>query len=253
MKKHIVSAFILFVCLLSFQGRLEATFPTFDAVNASLSEIRNDLMQSQFAQDIALGMQRLEQLKAAYSELLRFNSGLDNVFEVLVGDPLGGIVKRGSLRARDAFNEFGWMQPKIELLEGSSHPADIRSALEDITGEIPASAERPYIPFEEMQVVDGFQLAREIRDAGADTRDAAQQISTQAETASPKGAARLGVEAMSQMMLLSQQNQEALAKMIELEATQVEQVSRDEKRFERERLRYMREFQEGLESLGRPQ
>ena len=43
----------------------------------------------------------------------------------------------------------------------------------------------------------------------------------------------------------------ALAKLIELESTSIEQVSRDEKCYERERLRYMEEFKEGLESLWR--
>ena len=124
-------------------------------------------------------------------------------------------------------------------------------AIETMTGTIPDSEERPYIPFEESQVVAAFQQAQEIRDAGANTRDAAEQLATQAKDASPKGATRLGVEAQAQMIQLSQQNQEALAKIIELEATQVEQVSRDEKRYERERLKYMDQFKSGIETLGR--
>ncbi len=108
---------------------------------------------------------------------------------------------------------------------------------------------RPYIPFEEMQVVDGYQTAQEIRNAGTMTREAADALSAQAKVASPKGAARLGVEASTKMMLLQQQNHEALAKIIELEATKVEQVSREEKRYERERIQYMNDFSRAVDSL----
>jgi len=242
--------FILsFVFLISFQGISQAALPTFDAINAALNEVRNTLMQSQFAQDIALALQRLEQLKATYNELLRFHAGLDEFIDVWIGDPLKELQRLGESAVHDAFFDFGWITPKIEILEGSSEPQGIRQALEDITGSIPDSEARPYIPFEEAQVVSGFQFAKEIEDQGEATRQAAQDLITQAKAASPKGAARLGVQAMSQSMLVSQQNQEALAKLIELTATQVEQVSREEKRYERERLNYMKEFQESLKNL----
>lgn len=252
MQRKIAIIFLTLTLLAAQQGRVEAALPTFDAVNAALNEIRNALMQSQFAQDIALAIERLEQLKAAYLELLRFHAGLDDFFEVFIGDPVRTLFRQGRARARDAFLDLGWFTPKIEILDGAGTPHDIRHSLEEITGPIPDSEARPYIPFEEMQVVDGFHTAQEIRNAGQNTRDAAEQIAQQAKTASPKGAARLGVEAQAQLIQLSQQNQEALAKLIELAATQVEQTSREEKRFERERLRYMEEFREGLETLGRP-
>lgn len=225
--------------------------PVFDAVNAALNELRNSLMQSQFAEDIALALERLRSLQATYQELLRFHAGLDDFFHVVIGDPFREILRFGRASVRDAFRDLGEFSPQIEIGTGSSEPEDIRYALEQITGEIPQSGARPWIPFEEMQVVDGFHTAGEIRNAGQSTRDAADEIALQAKTASPKGAARLGVEAQAQLIHLSQQNQEALAKLIELEATQVEQTSREEKRYERERLRYMERFQEGLETLGR--
>ncbi|MDP2643552.1 MAG: hypothetical protein Q8P24_01290, partial [Desulfobacterales bacterium] len=74
---------------------------------------------------------------------------------------------------------------------------------------------------------------------GENTRAAARAISEQAKTVSPKGAARLQSQALSHVIELNQQNQEAMAKLIELEATQIEQVSREEKRLERERIKYM--------------
>lgn len=249
-KKFVFLILVLFFVLLH-PGRTEAALPTFDAVNAALNELRNALMQSQFAQDIALALERLRQLQATYQELLRFHAGLDDFFEVVIGDPFREVLRWGRSRVRDAFRDVGRFTPQIEIWQGSSEPQDIRYALEQITGEIPESGARPWIPFEEMQVVEGFQTAQEIRGAGQSTRDAAQAIADQAKSASPKGAARLGVEAQAQLIQLSQQNQEALAKLIELEATQVEQVSREEKRYERERLRYMERFLEGLETLGR--
>ena len=253
MKHKLIAILLILTLCLAFQKSSDAALPTFDAINAALNELRNTLMQSQFAQDIALSLQRLEQLKATYQELLRFHSGLDEFFEVFVGDFTKEFFQVGRQKVRDAFIEFGWVTPKIEFLNQATEPQDIRSVLEEITGEIPNSEVRPYIPFEEMQVVEGFQFAREIREGGKNTRNAAKQISLQAKTASPKGAARLGVEAMAQMVLLSQQNQEALAKLIELQATQVEQTSREEKRYEQARIEYMEEFRQGIETLGRPE
>ena len=252
-KKIRVFIFILLLAHCFSVSAQAAGLPTFDAVNAALNEIRNQLMQVQFIKDYALALERLEQLKATYLELLRFHSGLDDFIEVFVGDPLKEIMGFGRTRVRDAFLDFGWITPKIEILNEAPEPREMRGALEEITGSIPTSQTRPYIPFEEMQVVEGFQFAREVREAGESTRNAAKQISLEAKTASPKGAARLGVEAMAKMVLLSQQNQEALAKLIELQATQVEQTSREEKRYEQARIEYMEEFRQGIETLGRPE
>ena len=251
MRKKIVSVVLILFIILSFQARSEASLPTFDSVNAALNQMRNLLIQSQFAQEITLALERLDQLRTTYYEFIRFHSGLDDFFEVFMGDPLNEILRLGSARAKEAFFDFDWFIPKLELLDGAESTQDIRRFLEEVTGEIPNSMARPYIPFEEMQVVEGFQFADEIRRAGEITREGAEQISYQARTASPKGAARLQVEAMSRMIVLTQENQEALAKLIELESTSIEQVSRDEKHYERERLRYMEEFKEGLESLWR--
>ena len=249
MNKKSVTVILIIFCLFSFTPKVNAEMPVIDAVNAALNELRNSLMQSQFTQDIALAMERLETLKATYSELIRFHSGFDDFFHVLIGDPMKKIFYGGRTNAQNAFSDFGWFSPKIEILNQAAGPEDIRTALEEITGPIPDSEARPYIPFEEMQVVDGFTQAAEIRIQGNMTREAAEQIRSQAKSASPKGAARLGVEAMSQVIVLTQENQEALAKLIELEATQVEQVSREEKREERERLRYMEEFRDALQTL----
>ena len=232
--------FVLILILLVAAGDVAyATLPTFDAVNAALNELRNSLMQSQFGQDIAVALNQLEQLKSQYQEILRFHSGIDSFSQMFVGDSWWNLLRSGNSGLWNAYNDFGWITPSIEILGQSSNPSDIRSSLETITGTIPQSTERPYIPFEEMKVVEGFQVAQEILKSGDATRSAAQSISDQAQTASPKGAAQLGAEALSRLMILSQQNQEVSAKILELEAVQVEQVSREEKRLESERVKFL--------------
>ncbi len=239
MKRTKVVFISLLILMLAASGVTRADLPTIDAVNAALNQLRNALMQSQFAQEIAMATEQISQLQSQYLELLRVHSGFDDIFHALVGDSFKNLFRSGNGSLRDAFTDFGWVTSDVEILNQASGPADIRSSLEAITGKIPASHQRPYIPFEEMQVVEGFQLAQEIRGGSEATRDAASSISQQAQTASPKGAARLNAEALSQVMILSQQQQEALAKLIELEAVQVEQVSREEKRLEWERTKYL--------------
>ncbi len=242
---------ILFALLLcsSAAGRSYATMPTFDAVNAALSEVRNAIMKTEWAKEITIAIQTFDQLKDTYHEVLRFHEGLDDYFQSFIGDPVKSLFNLGRSSASGAFTDFGFITPQIEIVSSNPDPGNIRNALERITGEIPDSEMRPYIPFEEMQVVDGYQTAQAIRQAGTETREAADALSAQARVASPKGAARLGVEASTKMMLLQQQNHEALAKIIELEATKVEQVSREEKRYERERLQYMNDFSRALDSM----
>ena len=98
-------------------------------------------------------------------------------------------------------------------------------------------------------MVEAFQLANQIREGGKDLRDAARQIQTQAETASPKGAVRLQAQGIGELMVLGQQSQESIAKLLELEATQIEQVSRREKDAERERLRFIRDTSDYLDGI----
>jgi len=248
-RKKIIVILTLILLVIVIGSSFASGLPTFDAVNAALNEIRNVLMESQFAQDIALAAERLEQLKAQYLEAIRFNSGFDDFFQVFSGDAIKKLYNSGNNSLQNAFVDFGWVSPHVEMIKNSSDAGNIRYALEKITGEIPRSEDRPYIPFEEMHVVESFQLAQEIRNAGNETRSAAISIAEQAKTASPKGAARLQTEALSQVMLLTQQNQETMAKLLELEAVQVEQVSRDEKRLENERLKYLDDAENYLETV----
>jgi hypothetical protein len=248
MKRFIIILTVMILAIFPMNRKAFADLPTFDAINAALNELRNSLMQSQFAQDIALAMERLNQLKATYLEIMRFNSGWDDLLETWVGDPLREFLNL-SRNFQFTFPDFPAITPQIDLLQTAQGPADIRTALENITGAIPQTEQRPYIVFDEMQVVEGLDLAQQIRQAGQNTRDAAQSIFEQAKTVSPKGAGRLQAQALSHVIELNQQNQEAMAKLLELEATQIEQVSRDEKRLETERIKYMNDANNYLQLL----
>lgn len=244
-KKILISITIIFLAFTP--GRhAHAALPTFDAVNAALSEIRNAILNSGFIRELELAYQRLEQLKATYMEMIRFHSGLDEILDSVIGDPIKKIF---SFRANTGGRNT--LLPKLDLLDRAREPHEIRRILEEITGKLPDSTERPYIAFEESEVIDGLHTAREIREAGNQTREASQMIIEQAKSASPKGAARLSAQALGSLMVLSQQNQEALAKLIELESVQIEQVSREEKRLETRRLEYMREMNQAIETIGR--
>lgn len=240
---------MILVLVLSGAPRLHAALPTFDAVNAALNEAQNAILNSEFAKLILTAVEQARELRNQYLELIRYHAGLDDIVEVFIGDPFEALLQEGNEALRDAFRDLDDLLPEFEVLNQSTAPEDIRISIERLTGEILESGRRPYIPFEEMQVVEGFQLAQEIRRAGEATREAASQISTQARTASPKGAARLQVEALAKSILLAQTSQEAMAKLLELEATQVEQVSREEKRLEHERLKFMEDAVEFLSGV----
>ena len=247
MRKRAYTLLLLVLLAVAKPPSSEAALPTFDAINAALQELQNAILNSSFAQDIALAIERLNELKAQTLELFRFHSGLDDILDSIIGDPLGDFLARGKSTLRDAFIDAGLITPQIEIFEGGRGPADIRRALSEITGDIPEGNLRPYIPFEEMQVVDAFDLARQIREAGVSTRDSADSIANQAKAASPKGAARLQAQGTAHLMHLGQENQEAMAKLIELNATQIEQVTRLEKDRERERIAYLKHANQFME------
>jgi len=249
MKKRVISFFMVVLLFVVGVPTAEAVYPTFDAANAALNELRNSLMQSQFAQIAALAIDQFNQIKAQYLELMRFNSGWDELIRDFVGDPLKQVLGDSYGSTANAFSDFGSISSDIVNLENARGAQDIRASLEAITGHIPFSDVRPYIPFEEKQVVDAFNFAQEIRQAGEKTREVADSISEQAGNASPKGVARLQAQALSHIVVLNQENQEAMAKLLELEATQIEQVSREEKKLEWERLKFMEDAKDYLQSV----
>ena len=246
--KNTLRTFLFISFLIGAAAPAHAT--TFnDPINTAVNQLRNVILETQWVKEIALAIDRLNEMKTQTLELFRFHSGLDEIIDSIIGDPLGEFLGRGRESLRDAFMDTGLITPQIEIFEGRGAPQDIRASLEAVTGEIPFGNVRPFIPFEEMQVVDAFYLAGQIREAGTSTRDAANLIAEQAKTASPKGAARLQAQGISELMVLSQQNQEVMAKLLELEATQVEQVSREEKAAERERIKFMKDANELLQGV----
>ncbi|MDA9101347.1 hypothetical protein N9K06_01580 [Omnitrophica bacterium] len=230
----------------------QAALPTFDAVNAALQELQNVILNNNFVENLALAADRLDELKAQTLEMFRFHSGLDEILDLAKSDPLRDFTDSMAGRIRTVFSDSAPEAAHIEILQSAGTPEDLRSSLEALTGSIPEGNERSHIPFEEMQVIEAFDLAGRIREAGKDMRDAARSIGDQAKAASPKGAAKLQAQGISELMILGQQNQEAIAKLLELEATQIEQVSRREKEAERERLRFVRDADEYLGSILSP-
>ncbi len=249
MRKGVLVLFLLLVLAGVSIPSAHATMPTFDAINAALQEIQNSILNSSFAQDIMLAMDRLTELKNQTLEILRFHSGLDEILNFVKGDPVRDFIDSLRTRIRDVYSDSMSMTPQIEILQTGGTAEDLKASLETVTGSIPEGNQRPYIPFEEMQVVEAFQLASQIRAGGEDLRDAARQIQTQAETASPKGAVRLQAQGIGELMVLGQQSQESIAKLLELEATQIEQVSRREKDAERERLRFIKDTNDYLDGI----
>ncbi len=249
MRKWMPVIFLLLIIAAVNVPSAQATMPTFDAVNAALQELQNSILNSSFAQDLMLAAERLNELKTQTLELFRFHSGLDEILNFVKGDPIKDFIDSLRTRIRNVYADSMFTTPQIEILQTGGTPEDLRTSLETVTGAIPEGNQRPYIPFEEMQVVEAFQLASQIRDGGNDLRDAAHEIETQAETASPKGAVRLQAQGTAELMLLGQQSQESIAKLLELQATQIEQVSRREKDAERERLRFIKDTNDYLDGI----
>lgn len=218
-----------------------------DPINTLVNETRNALLEAKWIKSIALAFDRLKELKSQTLELVNFHAGLDEIIDSSIGDLVGELFSERRDEIQEAFLDVGLVTPQIEISGGVGTPSDIRFALERATGEIPEGNLRSFIPFEEAQVVDAFFLADQIRDSGQSTRLFAEQIVNQAKQASPKGAARLQVQGTAQLVNMGQQSQEVLAKLLELTATQVEQVSRVEKEIESQRVQYASEASEVLE------
>ncbi len=249
--KQLKKALILIPLCMVLMTPASKAYTFNDPINTAINVLRNTLMQAKWVKEIGLAVDRLSELKAQTLETFRFHSGLDEIFDSTIGDSIRGLMDQGG-SLKDFFFDAGFITPNIEVLGSGGTPQDIRNALESVTGAIPDTEARSYIMFEESQVVDAFHLAGQIRESGQKTRDAADLIQSQSKNASPKGAARLQVQGVSRLMVLEQQNQEVLAKMLELQATQIEQVTREEKRIEREKVKFLEDssdFAEGLSTL----
>jgi len=257
-KKLLTLILVLALIAIPFPRAAHADLPVVDFVNSALNQFRNALMQDQFTQEIIVFFDQLTELENTYQEIIRFNSGIEEFIRSFIDDAASAFgVSQGSFREtfltgfepspeQDAIRNLG------DILEGNGDPTGIKSYIETINGEDPQSIDRAYITFDESQVGEAYLLAHEIRKRSEATKAVGEGIQDQAQTASPKGAAKLTADGVGKMIVLTQENQDVSVKSIELQAALLEQFTRDEKRFERARIDFTDEMNLGVETLGRP-
>jgi len=191
-------------------------------------------------------------LRKTFDELKRFQSGVDEIRSIVMGDYKKLLNKISPIN----IDELGYQLTGIQrdfysLINGASSgsSSDILSRLEAIFGEDPKSPTKPYITQEEVIAADAYRWSGEVKRIVEPTIDAGNEISNAAQDASPKGAARLAADALGKILVTQAQMQQNQAKLIEIGATQVEQTSREEKYYERERIRFMDDFGQLIDTL----
>ncbi len=250
MKKiaHFLGVFVVTATVLTSAQALVV----YDPINATYNQIRNALMEVYHVEEMQNAIDRLLALRNTLEEMIRFHSGIDEVRSLFIGDykKLLGRFNPNILSSL-GYELSGVQRDFYSLIQGGADGVgpDFRNSLESVFGEDPHSQTKPYITQEEVFAADGFHWSREVRKAVEATMNAGQDISLAAQTASPKGASRLAADALGKLLVAEAQTQQNQAKLIEVGATQIEQVSREEKYYERERLRFMREFNELVDTL----
>jgi hypothetical protein len=237
---------MVFITMTVLSVSAQAQQVVYDPVNALYNQIRNTLAELYHITDVTNALDQLLQLQKTFDELQRFHSGLDEIRSLFLGE----YRRLGSFNLTSLGYQLTQTQQDFySLVNGSSGVLDYRSYLNKIFGEDPQSATKPYITQEEVFAADGFKWASDVRKVIDTTIQAGQDISYSAQTASPKGAARLAADALGKILVTQGQIQQNQAKMIEIGAAQIEQVSREEKSYERERLKFMDEFNQLIEEL----
>ncbi len=247
--KHFLGVFLITATILtSAQAMI-----VHDPINALYNQIRNTLMELQHVEAMANAMERLMTLRKTLEEMIRFHSGFDEIRSLFIGD-FKRLLPRfnPNILSNMGYQLSGPQRDFYALVQGSggsSSSFDYRRHLDTVFGEDPRSTTKPYITQEELFAADGFRMSSEVRMAIEDTMTAGEDISRAAQIASPKGAARLSADALGKILVAQAQTQQNQAKLIEIGATQIEQVSREEKYYERERLKFMQEFNYLLDNL----
>jgi len=245
---HFVAVFIA-VTVITTSGY---ALVVYDPVNAMYNQIRNALMEVYHVQDIANAMEQLFELRRTFDEIKRFQSGIDEIKSVVMGDYKRLLNRICPINIDEIGYEISGMQRDFySLINGSSSgsASDILSRLEAIFGEDPKSPARPYITQEDVIAADAYRWSGEVKRIVEPTIEAGNEISTAAQDASPKGAARLAADALGKILVTQAQMQQNQAKLIEIGATQIEQTSREEKYYERERMRFMDAFGQLVDTL----
>lgn len=224
----------------------------YDPVNAALNQIRNTLMNTFHLADIKNALDQIFELQRTFEELKRFHDGIDELRAIFSGDYRQLLSRLGLNGITDLGYEISSLQRDfLSMLHGSSSGSfsDYRMQMNAIFGEDPKSTTKPYITQEDLFAADGFRWAAEVRKTIETTMNAGEEISRAASSASPKGAARLSADALGKLLITNAQIQQNQSKLIEIGATQIEQVVREEKDYERERLKFMRELNQLLDAL----
>lgn len=217
----------------------------YDPINGAYNQIRNALMQLYHIDELKNAFDQLTELKNTFQEMKRFNGGVDKIFSRVLGDFKSLLYSYNpSNLSSMGFNLSQVQQEFYQLVNGisGSAPSSYKSHLDAIFGQDPGSQTKPYITQEELIAADSYRWAGDVKQIIDQTVTAGEDISTAAQDASPKGASRLAADALGKIVVTQAQIQQNQSKLIEIGATQVEQVSREEKYYERERLRFMDDF-----------
>jgi len=223
----------------------------YDPINAAYNEIRNALMTLQHAETIKNAIEQLLEAKKTFEELKRVNAGVDDIIDLFLGDFKSLLYTYNpSGLASLGFNLSQAQTGLYQSVNGASGgTVNYKGYLDAIFGEDPKSETKPYITQEELFAADGYRWAGDIKQIIDRTIDAGEDISRAAQTSSPKGSARLTADALGKIIVTQAQIQQNQSKLIELGATQIEQSAREEKYYERERIRFMYAFNRLLDEI----
>lgn len=243
---HFVAVFLV-VSVIATSGY---ALVVYDPVNATYNQIRNTLMEVYHLQDIKNALDQIFELRRTFDELKRFQSGIDEIRSLVMGDYKRLLSKISPINIGEMGNQLTGIQRDFySLINGFStgSASDFISQLDAIFGEDPKT--KAYITQEEAIAADAYRLSGEVKQVVEPTMEAGNEISAAAQDASPKGAARLTADALGKILVTQAQMQQNQAKLIEIGATQVEQTSREEKYYERERVRFMDDFGQLVDTL----
>ncbi len=251
--KKVKIAVLIIVAATLISEPAHADLLVFDPINGIYNEIRNALMEVYHIEDIQNAINQYTQLQSTFNEMKRFNGGIDEIFSKLLGDFKTLLYSNNpSNLSSMGFNLSSLQQEFYQLVNGASGSGasqSYKSHLDAIFGQDPNSQTKPYITQEELFAADSYRWAGDVKQVTDQTITAGQGISSDAQTASPKGSARLAADALGKIVVTQAQIQQNQSKQIEIGATQIEQVSREEKYFERERLSFMTDFNSALDEM----
>ncbi len=243
---------LIFVFVAAISRPAHAELLVYDPINGAYNQIRNALMELYHIEDIKNAIEQLTQLENTFNEMKRVNFGVDEIFARFLGDFKSLLYRNNTSNLSGMGFDLSQIQQEFyQLVNGTSGGASpsYKSHLDSIFGKDPNSQTKPYITQEELFAADSYRWAGDVKQVIDQTITAGEDISNAAQSASPKGSARLTADALGKIIVTQAQIQQNQSKQIEIGATQIEQVSREEKYYERERLGFMDDFNSLLDEL----